>query len=252
MTIFPGLDRRPRLNLAFERPRVVGLGERDPNPVTHDQNRTIHSELRRTAAGGMSRAKAEQVRAKARARERATRQQNPNPGPRDVMNPAIKRRPPRGLDNALVSVNDLDGFTLRSPPLSSHPRCNNSLARTRIDQELVVTAPQNLTARRRRDTPAAKKAARAGNRAGNRGSRTRYRSGREATSRRHSRTRDGPYREATSRRHRSIRSAEPADIPESLHRNWDRRHRRGHCRSRSHPSRPGELRASRRLRSRNR
>ena len=108
MTIFPGLDRRPRLNLAFERPRVVGLGERDPNPVTHDQNRTIHSELRRTAAGGMSRAKAEQVRAKTLTRERATRQQDPNPRPRVAMNPAIKRRAPRGLDNVLVSVHDLD------------------------------------------------------------------------------------------------------------------------------------------------
>ena len=144
----------------------------------------------------MSRAKAEQVRAKARTRERATRHQDPNPRPRVVMNPAIKRRTPRGLDNALVSVNDLDCLTRRSPPLRSHQRCNNSLASSRIDQELVVTAPRNLTARRegmitvprnrtarrRRDAPAAEKTARAGKRAGNRGSRTRYRPDREATS----------------------------------------------------------------------
>ena len=92
----------------------------------------------------MSRAKAEQVRAKARTRERATRQQDPNPRPRVVMNPAIKRRTPRGLDNALVSVNDLGGLKRRSTPLSSHQRRDNSLPSSRIDQELsevMVTVP---------------------------------------------------------------------------------------------------------------
>ena len=98
----------------------------------------------------MSRANAEQVRSKARARERATRQQDPNPRPRVAMNPAIKRRTPHGLDNALVSVNDLDGLTRRSPPLSSHQRIDNSLASSRIDQELsevMIKVPRNITAR---------------------------------------------------------------------------------------------------------